>query len=434
MREKKQSTEALYDTNSDMRIKALGELVYERPKTIENGGINLHVHTNESFSVFRSPTEAVWHAYNADIEYFGINDHYTIDGHPEFSKACRIAGIKAVFGIEAIAQEQEALEQNRRYNDPNNPGRVYVIGKGVTRDLKSGGKNRALLGRMKRAIRRRNRGIVERLNSYALRKGYNVNLSYKDVQLLTPKGNSTERHVVQAFCEKVDRLSEGEEKKVEIYNDLLDKRIDEDILRDPAKLLVTVRARLVKTGRPCYVEEDQEAFTSVENLVGIMLEYGAVPSYPFMGGPITEEEEDLDRLFEKVLSYRMYAFDLIEFRTPLERAREIVGFAKERGFPVFIGTEHNTKRLDPMVGEIAIDPSLYGYFKRSSQFALGHQILSHLCNHGYVADDGKPRIDNLVQGFQLFSEVGAMELTGERLEELEKMDRKERLKALGIQR
>jgi hypothetical protein len=113
MREKKQSTEALYDTNSDMRIKALGELVHERPKTIESGGINLHIHTNESFSVFKSPTEAVWHAYNADIEYFGINDHYTIDGHPEFSKA---GGAQAEQKVQRSKQSGKGLRYRKRGN------------------------------------------------------------------------------------------------------------------------------------------------------------------------------------------------------------------------------------------------------------------------------------------------------------------------------
>jgi hypothetical protein len=423
----------LYNSNLKERLKALETLIKQNPKRITNGKINLHIHTNESFSVFRSPTEAVWHAYENDVEYFGINDHYTIDGHGEFGEACRIAGLKAVFSIEAIAMDHAALKVKRRYNDPNNPGRCYLIGKGVTRDLKPGGRNSSLLLRMRAAIQRRNREIVRRLNRYGEQKGYTIHLSYEDVRRLTPRGNATERHVVQAFCEKLDGLSEDETQRAEVYTTILGDEIKSETLNDPARLLVTVRAGLVKTGRPCYVEEDEEAFTSLQDLIRIYLEYGAVPSYPFMGGPVTEEEEDLDRLFEKVLAYGMYAFDLVEFRTPLEIARKIVLFARDHGFPVFIGTEHNTKRFDPMVGEIAINPDLYEYLKRSSQFVLGHQILSHLCDYGYVTDEGRPRIGNLREGFQLYSEVGSTELTPERVKELKQMDREERKRALGIQ-
>jgi hypothetical protein len=166
--------------------------------------------------------------------------------------------------------------------------------------------------------------------------------------------------------------------------------------------------------------------------VSIYREYGAIPTYPFMGCPITEEEEDLDRLFGKVKGYGIYAFDLVEFRTSLETAKKIVTFAEKIGFPVFVGTEHNTKRLDPIVGRIAEDPGLYGYLRKSTQFVLGHQILSRLLDYGYVAEDGKPRIGNLCEGFELFSRVGAMDLSPERIGELKRMDMKARRNALEI--
>ena len=49
---------------------------------------DLHIHTNESFSVFRSPTEAVWQAVTEGVAVLGINDHYTCAGHDEFRQAC----------------------------------------------------------------------------------------------------------------------------------------------------------------------------------------------------------------------------------------------------------------------------------------------------------------------------------------------------------
>jgi len=423
----------LGDGRIENRLQALVTLVTRNPKRNNSGGINLHVHTNESYSLFRSPTEAVWYAYSSGVEYFGINDHYTIDGHPEFRDACRIADLKPAFSIEAVAMDPVSCRANRRYNDPNNPGRCYLIGKGVTRNLNRNGENERLLLRMRNAIQRRNVEIVERLNSYAEKKGYSINITYEDVRRLTPRGNATERHVVQAFCEKLDSLSEEESMRLEIYSAVIGRDLSVETLNDPAALLTTVRAGLVKTGGACYVEEDSEAFTSIESLVGMYLEYGAIPSYPFMGGPVTEEEEDLDRLFKRVVSYGIYAFDVVEFRTPLDKAREIVTFAQERGFPVFIGTEHNTKRVDPIIGEIAKDSVLYGYLKRSAEFVIGHQVLSTLCDYGYVTEEGLPHIENLREGFALFSEVGAMDLTPERIEEIEMMDMTDRKKTLGIQ-
>jgi hypothetical protein len=424
--------DALGDGEPDTRLGALTSLVEKTPRIKDEGGINLHVHTNESYSVFRSPTEAVWYAYKNSVKYFGINDHYTIAGHAEFGEACRIARIWAFFSIEAIAMDHEAAENKKRYNDPNNPGRCYLIGKGVTRDLDKGGRYDTILNRMKDAIQRRNRKIIDLLNRYTARKGYSINLDYEDVGALTPRGNATERHVVQAFCEKLDGLADGSAKRLEIYRKTVGDVVTEATLSDSADLLTTVRAQLVKAGKPCYVEEDPEAFASMEDLVGIYKEYGAVPSYPFMGYPVTEEEEDLDRLFRKVTGYGMYAFDLVEFRTSLETASTIISYASGKGFPVFVGTEHNTKRLDPIVGEIATDPLLHGYIEKSAHFVLGHQILTRFLDYGYLTETGKPRIGNLQEGFDLFSSVGAMDLPPERIEELKRMDRKARKKVLGI--
>lgn len=42
---------------------ALIHYVQQQPRQGQNGHINLHVHTNESFSFFQNPTEAVWYAY-----------------------------------------------------------------------------------------------------------------------------------------------------------------------------------------------------------------------------------------------------------------------------------------------------------------------------------------------------------------------------------
>ena len=118
----------LIDDNLATRLDTLAALSKDCKPAVKNGWINLHVHTNESFSYFGSPSEAVWHACNQGVKYFGINDHYTIDGHVEFRSACEIAGLKATFSVEAVAMDEDRYKKNRRFNDPDNPGRIYIIG------------------------------------------------------------------------------------------------------------------------------------------------------------------------------------------------------------------------------------------------------------------------------------------------------------------
>ncbi len=414
------------------RVQALYRYVQAHRRNPGRGLINLHVHTNESFSVFRNPTEAVWYAYREDIEYFGINDHYTIDGHDEFRLACEAAGIRPTFSIEAIAMDEVALKKWRRYNDPNNPGRCYLIGKGVVRKLLPGGKGQNLLVSMTGSIRERNRRITEKLNRYLTAHGCVITLTYNEVEALTPRGNTTERHVVQAFCERLNREFEDLRVRKQVYSDLLQCDVEDKTLMDAARLLTLVREKLVKSSKPCYVEEDSRAFTTMDNLVDLYLEYGSVPTYPFMGNPITEEEEYLESLIPKVMQNRLYALDIIDYRTEVRRAREIIEVANHYGLPVFIGTEHNTKEMVPLVGPVAGQPEFYDYFRRSANFVIGHQLAAKLCNYGAVTPDGKPRFDDLKEGFQFYTNIGEMDLSKDQIEELEKKELKERKRFFGI--
>jgi hypothetical protein len=417
------------------RLDLLARCVRSEPR--ENPGgrglVNLHIHTSESFSFFESPTEAVWYAYREGIEYCGINDHYTIEGHPEFAAACRIAGLQAAFSIEAISMNYDFLRDGIRYNDPVNAGRVYLVGKGIVRDLKSGGKSWRILKTMRGALAERNEEILAKLNGYAADRGIDTALRYADVLTLTPRGNATERHVVQRFCDRLEELFPRREERLEAYRKLLGgDAVGENDLDDHASLQTAVRSHLVKAGKPCYAEESPEAYTTLENMIDMYLEYGSVPTYPMMGNPITEGEADLEEMVAFALKNRMIALDMIDFRTRTERCGEILEIADAHGLPVFIGTEHNTKETLPMIGHLAGDPEFQEYFRRSAQFVTGHQLLSKLCGFGAVTEEGKPRIDDLREGFALFSGAGAMNLSPEEVEELEQRDLRERKQFFNI--
>ncbi len=423
--------DGIYSESLDNRLEVLRDYVRENPKEFNNGFVNLHIHTNESFSVFTSPTEAVFHAYQQDVKYFGINDHYTIAGHPEFRAACDIAGLRACFSMEAISMDRDAAGQNFRYNDPDNPGRIYIVGKGVTSSLNMGSTGWRNLSSILKNVRRRNKKIAKKLREYASSRGVNVDYSFDDALALTPRGITTERHVVQAFCMKIQSMGKTLEKQRELFYKITDVEFTEEKLKDVGALLDTVRALLTKAGKPCYVEEDPGSFTTIENLVGIYRELGAIPTYPMVGFPITEAESDLEELVKSVKSKGMYAFDMIE-RIDENRAKEIIDVAKDCGFPVFIGTEHNTKKMIPLVGKIGKNRVFLDYFIKSAHMVLGHQLLTELCNFGYIDEKGRPRIQDLREGFELFAHAGAMELDKEKIEELKSKTLTERKKFFGI--
>jgi hypothetical protein len=216
------------------------------------------------------------------------------------------------------------------------------------------------------------------------------------------------------------------------YAALLNEPIEEALLSNPAKLQQRVRAKLVKSGMPCFVEEDKNGFVSIEDLVDLYLEYGSIPIYPLMGIPITEEEEDLDALFVKMRRFRLNALEIIDFRTTIERAAQIIDAASDQGYPVFIGSEHNTREKLSLRGPVAEHPDFYSYFRRSANFVIGHQRLMGLCDFGYVLPDGRPRFEDRRSGFRFFEEVGEMDIPAHQLEELGSMGVKERKKYFGI--
>ena len=51
----------LYQGGLEQRLRALRQLCAQLGSRAQRG-TNCHIHTSESFSVFRSPTEAVWQA------------------------------------------------------------------------------------------------------------------------------------------------------------------------------------------------------------------------------------------------------------------------------------------------------------------------------------------------------------------------------------
>ncbi|MEM4736926.1 MAG: hypothetical protein QXD41_03570 [Nitrososphaeria archaeon] len=260
------------------------------------GGVNVHVHTNESFSYFRSPCELVWNGYNAGLEVLGINDHYTVNGHKEFGEACKILGLKAAFSIEIIAMHYEAKKNGERTNDPINPGRTYLCGKGVVHSLKPDSPGKKLLETVKAAFRKRCELMTEKVNELLKDIDSSLNLSFNDVIKLTPRGNVTERHIAQAIAELINNsFSEMKYRKIFLKKFLGEFKEEEILNEDLFQNLI--RNRILKAGGPAYVEEPPEAFPSIKDTVQLFLEFGAIPTYPVLGNPITEREKDLNLFF-----------------------------------------------------------------------------------------------------------------------------------------
>lgn len=394
----------LYQGGLDQRIAALRELCAQLgPKP--RRGTNGHIHTSESFSVFRSPTEAVWQAAREGIAVLGINDHYTVAGHEEFRRACEVAGIAATFSLEAVAMDREAAEAGVKSNDPDNPGRVYLCGKGVTRTPADSLPEMRSLARMRAALENRNREITGRVDKLFQDRMGSSGPTWEDVVALTPRGNATERHVAYAT---LLRLRELAAKQGTSLSNLIVTCCGTapPAGGDDATLQIFLRSKLLKAGAPCYVPEDANAFVSVADLRRIFLAFGSIPTYPVLGNPVLAGEKNIEALLERLEAREFYAVEVIPHRNTRERLEEIVFAAQRRWWPVFNGTEHNTPETRPLLDPFALDPEFEPWFRQSTALLLGHQRLVAQGEQGFVDFEGKPTISDPKARFEHFSQAG----------------------------
>ncbi|RPJ55068.1 MAG: hypothetical protein EHM23_27370, partial [Acidobacteria bacterium] len=381
----------LYAEELKRRLDALDVLC----KTVEPGkrrGTNLHIHTNESFSVFRSPTEAVWQAAREGVAVFGINDHYTCAGHDEFRRACEIARLPATFSMEAIAMDREAEADGRLTNDPGNPGRTYLCAKGVTRIPPDDSVPMQNLNRIRAALDRRHRDMSQKLREFLQETAGLPGPDWDEVVALTPRGNVTERHIAKAAAIWVRNfaISRG----LELAEAVPRCFHVEPTGFDEVTLQNFIRSKLLKVGGPCYVEETPEAFLSIDEMRDLFLGFGAIPTYPVLANPVTDGERDIHALMDRLESINIFALEVIPARNTKERLAEVIEAARERSWPVFNGTEHNTPSPAPLLAELSLDPDFLPWFKSSAAVLLGHHKLVANGQPGFVGAEGKPSISD----------------------------------------
>ena len=394
---------ALYGGSLESRLEALRELcgrLGERPRR----GTNCHIHTNESFSVFRSPSEAVWQAAREGLAVLGINDHYTVAGHEEFRRACEIAGIDAAFSMEAVGMDRAAEATGLLLNDPDNPGRVYLCAKGITRIPPDSSMAAQSLARMRAALELRNREMTVKVGELFRERLEADGPAWEDVRALTPRGNTTERHVGWAALVRLRQIAAARGVSV-----------SETIERccgagpkagaDDAALQIFLRGKLLKAGAPCYVRETEDAFVSSEELRDMFLAFGAIPTYPVLGNPVTSGERDVEALLDRLEASGFYAIEVIPHRNTRERLAEIVSAARRRWWPVFNGTEHNTPEARPLLDPFALDPGFEPWFRQSTALLLGHQAARSRGEPGFVEAEGHPAISDAQARFEYFSKL-----------------------------
>jgi hypothetical protein len=339
-------------------------------------GTNAHVHTNHSFSVFASPEAAAAAASDAGLEGVGVNDFFTTSAFPAFRAACERLRLPAVYCCECISMDAGAESAGDLFNDPANPGRIYLSAKAITTPDDPAAQ--AVLADIRASQEARNRALVARVDAHVRATAGVPGPTWQDVVGQTPHGNTTERHVAKAIL-------------LHIRSRGLDyaRVVGEAPKGDDAAQQNQIRGCLLKTGKACYVPEDRAAFPTVERLRDAFLGLGAIPVYPVLGNPLTACERDIPALFDRLERWGFRAVELISNRNTDDRVAAVVAECARRGWPVCDGTEHNTPAMEPMHTKWIADPRFAAAFRSGFCVLLGHQILVAAGRPGYVDRRGQ---------------------------------------------
>ncbi len=346
--------------------------------------VNNHIHTPYSFSAFNSIAEAVELADEENIRVLGINDFYVVDGHEEFVDACINHGVFPLLNIELIGISHSDQEQGIRINDPKNPGRIYLSGKGLSSPFNLPEEEMTKLQKIVEGSNMQVADMVSLLNDWMKKQGIDLKLSKKEIMDDYAMNLLRERHVAKRMRLLLDEKAKDQSEYVRILTDLYDGMATINDRNDISGTEEELRSRLLKAGAPAFVPEDDDAFLPLEEIMKLIRAAGGVPTYPMLldgaGAIMTEFENSKEELKSVLDKHGISAIELIPLRNDIEVLNEYAEYFYENGFMVSFGTEHNTSAMIPLTvsakGGVALDEKLMNITFNGTACQAAHQYLN----------------------------------------------------------
>ena len=265
--------------------------------------VNAHLHTPFSFSAFRDIDDALDRAVAEKVKVVGINDFYTAEGYEEWADGCRKRGLFPLFGIEFISLNEEDQKAGLRVNDPGNPGRTYISGKGLLQPFKLDEPYASELTNVRNEANKQVEAMCEKLNGILTGKNASFILDIDWIKENLTKGSVRERHLAKALRLKV--YENCDDNPTCIKNLLREIFGGKELKSDTDNLAGVeneIRANLLKSGGLAFVPETAEAFLPMQTVCKIILAAGGLPTYPFLAddaqGNYTDFERDLEHVAE----------------------------------------------------------------------------------------------------------------------------------------
>lgn len=347
---------------------------------------NSHVHLPPNFSAFSSVDQAVTLASEQGLAVLGVSNYYDYTVYGPFSEMAVKQGIFPLYGTELIGMMPELRDKGERLNDPGNPGKIYICGKGITGLQKPSEKAEHWLDTIRSNDKQRMAKMIELVSGVFQSHGLDVTLTFDQIvsDIATRYGCPAatvwlqERHIAEAF-EKALNANISEAELPAVLEKLLGKPSKAASANDAATIQGELRSALMKAGKPAFVEEQ---FIELEGAMELIYGLQGIPCYPVLADgadPMCEFEQDPVQLAERIKALGFLAAELIPIRNSPQVLREFTQAFHDAGLIVTAGTEHNTPDLIPMMptckdgSEIA--PDLQAIYWQGACCIAAHQYL-----------------------------------------------------------
>jgi hypothetical protein len=365
--------------------------LFNEEKSVFPMKVNNHIHTPYSFSAFDTVTQAVRLAVAEDLRILGINDFYVTDGYKEFIEECIDHGMFPLLNIELIGISKEDQASGIRVNDPSNPGRTYISGKGLQYPVELDETQSAKLAKIVKESNLQVEKMVALANEWFRKQEVNIVLDVNEIMDNLAVNLLRERHVAKMVRLKLEEISANDKEYDETLSLIYGGKAATQTRDDIAGTENELRSNLLKAGAPAFVPEDDKAFLPLEEIVQIIRDAGGIPTYPLLldgtGGEITEFERGKEHLLEVLKSRGFNSIEFIPLRNKPEVLKEYSEYFYENGFIVSYGTEHNTSALGPLAvsckDEVPLENSLMEISFLGAAYVAAHQFLTIKEGTGY---------------------------------------------------
>jgi Predicted metal-dependent phosphoesterases (PHP family) len=410
------------------RLAALGRVASGLPPREASGGeSNNHVHTIYSFSPY-SPSMAALRGREAGLEVAGSVDHDSISASAEMVAACALVGIGSVTGCELRVDFTKASDGSslpfaeRKINNPDSPGIVYMTIQGVRADKAS--ELSAFLEPIRAARLKRTRRMAVSASALLEDAGIPALDFDRDVigrSKAAEGGGLTERHLLAAVADRmIGRYGRGPALVSGLASDF---RIEPSaklsaLIGDPENPMLSYDLLgLLKSG---FLERvfEQPGADECPDAIGVVAfarSIGAIPAYAYLGdvgeSPTGDkkaekfEDDFIEGLFDAVKAAGFLAVAYMPPRNTSAQLERVRRLCDDRGLMQISGVDINSPRQSFNCPELRRPE--FGNLRDATWALVAHERLSSADSRaGLFSPDNPLSSQPLVDRIRAYAGIG----------------------------